>query len=56
MKIKIEADLSVNEKKTLQMISSALLQREVAELMEAFPPGGHFTMERPEGTITITKL
>lgn len=56
MKIKIEADLSVNEKQTLIMISNALKQREVAELMEAFPPGEHFKMERPEGTITITKL
>ena len=56
MKIKIEADLALNEKETLQAISKALVQREVKELLEAFPPGEHFTMERPEGKIVITKL
>ncbi len=55
MKVKIEADLAMNEQKTLQAISSALLKKEVRELMEAFPAGEYFKMERPEGSITITK-
>jgi hypothetical protein len=55
MKVKIEADLVLNEKETLQAVAGALVRREVRELMEAFPPGEHFTMERPEGTIIITK-
>ena len=56
MKIKIEADLSADVKKSLYMISGALIQKDVRELLEAFPPGEHFKMERLEGTITITKL
>jgi hypothetical protein len=55
MKIKIEADLSVNEKQTLRLISSALLRPEVAELMQAFPAGESFKMESPNGTIVLTK-
>lgn len=56
MKVKIEADLSVDVRKTLLMISGALIQRETRELLESFPPGEQFKMQRPEGTIMITKL
>lgn len=56
MKIKIEADLKLNGKDTLKEIAKAIKQPEVAELMEAYPPGEHFNMESPLGKIIITKL
>lgn len=56
MKVKIEADLAMNEKDTLQAIAGALLKKETRELLEAFPAGERFKMERPEGTIFIMKI
>lgn len=57
MKIKIEADVKdADAKKTLVAIAGALLTKEAAELMEAFPPGEHFKMESSMGSITLTKL
>jgi hypothetical protein len=56
MKVKIEADLKLNETETLKAISKALLEWEVAELMKAFPAGEHFKMESQAGNIVITKL
>lgn len=56
MKVKIEADLALTEKRTLQEVAKAIQKPEVTELMEAFPSGEHFKMDSPAGTITITKL
>lgn len=56
MKIKIEADLNLNEKETLMAIAAALRKWEVAKLMEAYRPGDHFNMENETGKIVITKL
>ncbi len=56
MKVKIEADLALTEKRTLPEVAKAIQQKEVTELMEAFPPGEHFKMESQAGTIIITKL
>jgi hypothetical protein len=56
MKIKIEADLTLNEKETLQAIRSALQKSETLELLKAFPAGEHFNMENEAGKIVFTKL
>lgn len=61
MKIKIEADFPAGTaKKIISAICSALVQKETAELLEAFPAGEneHFNMndDRRGIIIKITKL
>lgn len=54
MKIKIEADYpAADAKKLLAAVRSALVQRETAELLEAFSPGEDFNMNDDRNGIII---
>lgn len=58
MKIRIEADLALDENEILSAVAEALKKPDVLQLMECVGPGEHFQIawEIEAGKIFITKM